>query len=79
MTSLVRNKVVGSDMGEVYEFVPFDWNELRRRRILVTGSCGLIGSFIIRCLLQANAKSRLHMRIIASCRDIPRARSLFDK
>ena len=79
MTSLVRNKVVGSDMGEVYEFVPFDWNELRRRRILVTGSCGLIGSFIIRCLLHANAKSRLHMRIIASCRDIPRARSLFDK
>ena len=48
MMFLVRNKVVGSDINEVYSSVPFDWNELRRGRILVIGSRGLPESFIIR-------------------------------
>ena len=71
--------MVDFDVHEVYEFVPFDWDKLRGSSILVTGACGVLGSFIIRCLLHANVENELRMCIIASCRNIKRARTLFDQ
>ena len=52
------------------------WQELSGATILVTGATGLVGSTLIRVLLQANEKKSLGLKLYALVRDIQKAESM---
>ena len=77
MKEIVRNEVTAHDLQEVWEQTFFNWEELRGKTFFVTGATGILGSFLVRCLLNANEQGKLQMQVIASVRDIKKAENLY--
>lgn len=50
----------------------------RKKNFLITGATGLIGSVMIKCLLELNARKNLDIKIIAVVRDIEKAKAVFE-
>lgn len=53
------------------DYIP--WDQLRNKRILITGATGLIGTNLINALLYANKVCGLNVTILALVRDMERA------
>lgn len=53
-----------------------DW--IKNKVFLITGATGLIGSVMIKCLLELNRQSNLCIRIIAIIRDTEKAQRIFE-
>ena len=53
------------------------WEQLRGKSFLVTGATGLIGSVLIKCLLELNRLRGLGLKVVAVIRDEEKARSVF--
>lgn len=53
------------------------WNRLRGKRILITGACGLIGSFAIDVLMEKNKSCGMNCRICALGRNREKAEERF--
>lgn len=54
-----------------------DVKKIAEKNILVTGTTGLIGSTLIKELLQWNAKEKLNLRILAIIRSMDKAQMIF--
>lgn len=50
---MIESKQYQQDV-EMAAQLPLDWGRLRRSSILVTGACGLIGTFLIDVLMCRN-------------------------
>lgn len=50
---------------------------LRGKTILITGATGLIGSVMIKCLLELNHQKQLGIKVIAVIRNVEKARQVF--
>ena len=59
---IMKSKQYQQDV-EMTAQLPLDWGKLRRTSILLTGACGLIGSFLIDVLMCRNrlALSLIHI------------------
>lgn len=53
------------------------WEQLHGKTFLITGSTGLLGSVMCRCLLALNVKYGLNIRILALVRSIDKAKAVF--
>lgn len=53
------------------------WNELKGKTFLITGATGLIGSVMIRCLLELDRQRQLGLHVIAVVRNMDKAKSVF--
>ena len=77
MNNMVRNSIVYNDIKRVYNDNLSLFEKLQYKTILITGATGLIGSFLIRCLLYANKQSSLNIKIIALVRNKAKAKEHF--
>ena len=76
---MIDNKVTNFDIQEVFAFSNIDWETFKNKTFYITGSTGVIGSFIIRCLLYANEKAKLNLKIVAGVRNIEKAKNFFNE
>ena len=53
------------------------WEQLRGNTFLITGATGLIGSVMIKCLLELNRKRELDIKIKAVVRNLEKAKDIF--
>ena len=63
---------------EIILSFPIDWEKFRNKSILVTGSTGRLGIYIIEALCEANIAWNLNLKIIAVARNEKKATMLFD-
>ena len=73
----MNNEVLYADAIEFAD--QFELSELFRfKTILITGSTGLIGSVMIRCLLALNHRKNIGCKIVAIVRNLAKARQMFE-
>ena len=72
------SKILYEDMEQIVSDSNIPWDEMKGSTTLVTGATGLIGSAIVRALSEANRRYGLGIRVLAFCRDIEKAKKLFD-
>ena len=53
------------------------WNELKNKKILITGANGFIASYLIRFLSEANINLSLNIRVLGIVRDLDKAKNQF--
>lgn len=53
------------------------WEQLRGKTFLITGSTGLIGSVMVKCLDALNSYRNLGLKIFAAIRDMEKAERVF--
>lgn len=53
------------------------WELLKDKTFLITGATGLIGSVMIKCLLELNRQKHLDIKILAAVRNIEKANLIF--
>ena len=53
------------------------WEQLRGKTFLITGATGLIGSVMVKCLLELNKQKQLGIKIIAVVRNLEKAQQVF--
>lgn len=73
----LKSNVLDEDLRLVAASRLIDWERLRGRTILVTGSTGFIGSLIVKSLLYANELLKLGITILADIRDKSKADLIF--
>jgi nucleoside-diphosphate-sugar epimerase len=56
---------------------PIDWGKFRNQSVLITGSTGRLGLYIVEGLSEANIKWNLNIKIIAVARNEKKAKMLF--
>ena len=64
---------------EIITSFPIDWEKFRNRSVLITGSTGRLGIYIVEALSEANIKWNLNLKIIAVARDEIKAKKLLEK
>ncbi len=77
MNNLVRNPIVKNDIQTIWQNPLFDWELYKNKTFFITGATGIIGSFIVRCILAANDNLNLNIKVIASVRDLKKAKKFF--
>ena len=78
MQNMVRNSIVYNDIKQVYNDNFSLFEKFQNKIILITGATGLIGSFLIRCLLYANKQNDLNLKIIALVKNKAKAKLYFN-
>lgn len=63
---------------EIITSFPIEWEKFRDSSILITGSTGRLGIYIVEALSEANIKWNLNIKIIAVARDKKKAKKLFE-
>ena len=53
------------------------WDQLREKTFLITGATGLIGSVMVKCLLELNSQKHLGIKVIAIVRNLDKAHHVF--
>ena len=53
------------------------WEQLSGKTFLITGATGLIGSVMIKCLLEVNRQKQLGIKVVAVVRSIEKAKRVF--
>jgi len=64
----MNNRMINEDTSFFARHFPF-LQEISGSTILVTGATGLIGSMIVRCLIELNEMHNAHINIVATARD----------
>ncbi len=72
----MKNQILEEDVQQFAEHFEL-WESLREKTFLVTGATGLIGSVMIKCLLELSRQKELDIQIIAVVRDIEKAKMVF--
>ena len=65
----MNNQILIKDIQQFAETFEL-WKQLQGKTFLVTGATGLIGSILIKCLLELNRQKDLDIRVVAVVRDI---------
>lgn len=55
------------------------WEQLRGKTFLITGATGLIGSVMVKCLLELNRQKDLGIKVIAVVRNLEKAQKVFEE
>lgn len=70
------NNILAEDLEFFVEKFPFE-KEVSGKVFLITGATGLIGTILIKGLLQLNTRRNLHIKIIAIARNQEKAKKIF--
>lgn len=64
---------------EINKFLelPFDWQKLKGKAVLITGARGLVGSFLIDVIMLKNKRDKLNCTIYATCRNLEAMKERF--
>ena len=73
----MRNQILTEDVKLFAEHFEL-WEQLRGKTFLFTGATGLIGSIMIKCLMELNRQKDLNINVIAVVRDVEKAKKIFD-
>lgn len=74
----MNNQILTEDIQQFAETFEL-WKQLQGKTFLVTGATGLIGSILIKCLLELNRQKALGIKVIAVVRDLEKAKITFEK
>ena len=74
----MNNQVLTEDIQQFAETFEL-WKQLQGKTFLVTGATGLIGSILIKCLLELNRQKELGIKVVAVVRDLEKAKIVFEK
>ena len=74
----MNNQILTEDIQKFAETFEL-WKQLQGKTFLVTGATGLIGSILIRCLLELNRQKNLAIEVIAVVRDLEKAKMVFER
>lgn len=73
---MTENRVLKEDIDNFAD--NFQFSELiRNKSFLITGGTGLIGSILIKCLLELNRSKKLNLKIAAIARDKEKVKDMF--
>lgn len=72
----MSNNVLEEDVCQFVEQFEL-WNQLKGKTFLMTGATGLIGSVMIKCLLELNNQRQLDIKILAVVRNLEKADRIF--
>lgn len=78
LKSLYASKLYMEDIQNVIN-IPYNWEQLMNKSIVLTGATGLIGSFLIDVILEKNRQDDLNCTIYAMGRDKDKAIKRFEK
>lgn len=73
----MNNQILLEDVQHFAEHFEL-WEPLRDKTFLITGTTGLIGSVMVKCLLQLNLHRQLGIKIIAIVRNLDKAWKVFE-
>lgn len=62
---------------EQFASLPISWERMRGCRFLITGACGMIGSYMVDVLMAANSIHKLNMTVLPMGRSEEKARARF--
>lgn len=68
-----------NDLKEICDSNQIDWNCLKDKTILVTGSTGLIGSLIVKAILLKNKMDHTNIKLILVVRSMNKAKEIFSE
>lgn len=74
MGRLVKNVITKNNIKKVFDLTYSDLEQYKNKTFYITGATGIVGNFIIRYLLTANKKENLNLKVIASVRNIQKAK-----
>ena len=74
----MNNQILTKDIQKFAETFEL-WKQLQGKTFLVTGATGLIGSILIKCLLELNRQKDLAIKIVAVVRNLEKAKVVFEK
>lgn len=60
-----------------YSNYDIDWNLLKNKTIIISGSTGLIGRFMVDLIMNKNEKDNLNCKVIGLCRNVEKATEIF--
>lgn len=72
----MRNEVLKKDFERIASADYIPWDDLRGKRVFVTGATGLIGGLFVQSLIYISKKKRLGLKVVALVRDMAKAESL---
>ena len=72
----MNKQVLNDDVRQFAEHFELS-DELKGKSILITGATGLIGSVMIKCLLELNAQKNLGIKVLAAVRSLEKAKKVF--
>ena len=58
-----ENAIVADDLNNIIHLASIEWKFFENESCLVTGGSGLLGSYLVRALLQANELLRLNISV----------------
>ncbi len=70
------DNILQADLERIAASELVDWEQLRGKRVLVTGATGLIGSLIARGLICASVKRSLDIRVVALVRSLEKGKDV---
>ena len=74
----MNNQILTEDIQQFAETFEL-WKQLQGKTFLVTGATGLIGSILIKCLLELNRQKNLAIKVVAVVRDLEKAKIVFER
>lgn len=74
----MNNQILTEDIQQFAETFEL-WKQLQGKTFLVTGATGLIGSIMIKCLLELSRQKDLGIKVVAVVRDLEKAKIVFEK
>lgn len=72
----MNNPILAEDVQQFAEHFEL-WEQLRGKTFLITGATGLIGSVMVKCLLELNRQKDLGIKVIAVVRNLEKAQKVF--
>ena len=71
------DKLLQEDLDNLLCNKSIDWEKLHRKNVFITGATGLIGSYIVQTLINANIKKNTNIGIFCLVRSEKKARNMF--
>lgn len=72
------NKILEEDLNEIANCNFIDWNKLKDKTIMITGSTGLIGSLMVKSILKRNKEFNNNIKLVLVVRNKKEAEKLFE-
>jgi dTDP-glucose 4,6-dehydratase len=64
-----NNNPLEEDLNHILQFTKDLWDELRDKRIFITGGTGFFGCWLLECLVWANSRLKLNAEVVVLTRD----------
>lgn len=67
---MMKNNILAVDLDYIVQYTPSVWQEMRNKKIFITGGTGFIGTWLLETLAWANDKLNLNLAITVLTRDL---------